>query len=92
VRRRAGRSEIVLADRAARFSARPLFTGPGRFGRVAWSPGGRRLLVPWPDADQWLFLSADGGRVAAVANIARQFAGGPRGGAFPATVEWCCPG
>jgi hypothetical protein len=92
VRRRAGRSEIVLADRAARFSARPLFTGPGRFGRVAWSPGGRRLLVPWPDADQWLFLSADGGRVAAVANIARQFAGGPRGGAFPAAVEWCCPG
>jgi hypothetical protein len=51
---------------------------------VAWSPNGRRLLVPWPDADQWLFLDADGGRVAAIGNIARQFGGRAR------TVEWCC--
>jgi WD40 repeat protein len=63
---------------------RTLFTGPRRLGRVAWSPDGRRLLVPWPAADQWLFLSGDDGRAAAVANIARQFGGAP------GAVEWCC--
>ena len=60
-----------------------LFTGSGRFGPVAWSPSGRRLLVPWPEADQWLFLSTDGGRIAAVANIRRQFAAGPRRSRLP---------
>jgi hypothetical protein len=84
----AGRSEVVLTR--ARGRARVLFTGPGRFGTLAWSPAGRRLLVPWPEADQWLFLAPAGGRTAAVANIARQF--GPRAGrpAFAASVEWCC--
>jgi hypothetical protein len=88
VRRGAGRSEVVLTDLAG--SSRLLFTGPGRFGGVAWSPSGRRLLVPWPEADQWLFLSIDGGRIAAVANIRRQFAAGPRRSAFPGAVDWCC--
>jgi Tol biopolymer transport system component len=86
----AGRSEVVLTR--ARGRARVLFGGPGRFGTLAWSPSGRRLLVPWPDADQWLFLAPAGGRTTAVANIARQF--GPRAGrpAFADAVEWCCPG
>jgi hypothetical protein len=69
---------------------RVLFRGPGPLGAVAWSPTGRRLLVPWPEADQWLFLDADGGRVAAVGNIARQFGGGLDARTFPAAVEWCC--
>jgi hypothetical protein len=68
-----------------------VFRGPGRFGAVVWSPSGRRLLVPWPEADQWLFLDADGGKAAAVANIARQFARGPAQRGFPGAVEWCCP-
>jgi hypothetical protein len=76
VRRGARTSAIVVG-------ARTLFTGTGRFGSVAFSPSGRRLLVPWPVADQWLFLGADGGRAAAVANIERQFGG-------PGPVEWCC--
>jgi hypothetical protein len=83
VRRNAAGSQIVVGGRV-------LFTGPGRFGRVAWSPSGARLLVPWPEADQWLFLAADGGRSAAVANIERQFARGPARHAFPDAVEWCC--
>jgi hypothetical protein len=65
---------------------RVLFSGPGRFGRVAWSPSGRRLLVPWPDADQWLFLGA--AHPSSVANIAAQFGGR----AFPDTVEWSVSG
>jgi dipeptidyl aminopeptidase/acylaminoacyl peptidase len=83
VRRGAHTSEIVVDGRA-------VFTGSGRFGAVAWSPSGRRLLVPWPAADQWLFLDVDSGRASAVANIARQFARGPARQAFPDTVEWCC--
>jgi hypothetical protein len=86
----AGRSEVVITR--ARGRARVLFTGPGRFGTLAWSPAGKRLLVPWPEADQWVFLApgADG-RTTAVANIARQF--GPRAGRpeFADAVEWCCP-
>jgi Tol biopolymer transport system component len=81
VRRGADGSEVVLGGRV-------VFRGPGRFGPVAWSPSGRRLLVPWPEADQWLFLDARGGRATAVANIARQFARGPAHGAFPGAVEW----
>ena len=88
VRRNARRSDVLLTGPRGQ---RPLFTGSGRFGRVAFSPDGRRLLVPWPSADQWLFLSTRG-RIAAVANIGRQFARGPRPGPFPDAVEWCCAG
>ena len=70
-------SDVLLVDPAGRGRPRELFSGPGRFGRVAFSPDGRRLLVPWPDADQWLFVSPSrGGHVGAVANIGRQFARG----------------
>jgi dipeptidyl aminopeptidase/acylaminoacyl peptidase len=90
VRRGRERSDVVLARRGG--GSRVLFTGPGRFGRVAFSPDGRRLLVPWPGADQWLFLSTRaGGGIAAIANIRRQFAAGPRRGQAPDAVEWCCP-
>jgi hypothetical protein len=81
VRRSTRRSDVVVDGRV-------LFTGSGRFGDVAFSPDGRRLLVPWPRADQWLFLPTEGGRLSAVANIGRQFAGGPRPGRFPDRVEW----
>ena len=70
-------SDVLLMNPAGRGRPRELFSGPGRFGQVAFSPDGRRLLVPWPDADQWLFLSSSrGGHVGAVANIGRQFARG----------------
>jgi hypothetical protein len=88
-----GRLTVVRGDERGSqvvVGGRVLFRGPGRFGPVQWSPTGRRLLVPWPEADQWLFLDADGGRAAAVANIARQFARGPARRAFPGAVEWCC--
>jgi hypothetical protein len=32
----------------------------GRFGAPAWSPSGHWLLLPWPDADQWLLLRPQG--------------------------------
>jgi hypothetical protein len=86
-----GRSELVLADAAHGLRERVLFTGPGRFGAPAWSPAGSRLLLPWPEADQWLFLRPGASApVTAVANIAAQFAPGRTHAAFPRSVRWCC--
>jgi hypothetical protein len=91
VRHGAGGSELVLADAARGLSERILFTGPGRFGTPAWSPDAGRLLLPWPDADQWLFLRPHGSaRLTAVANIADQFGPGRLRPAFPRAVQWCC--
>ena len=85
----AGRGAVVLLDE--RLRARTLFTGPGPLGAPAWSPDGRTLLVPWPEADQWLFLRARAeGRLAAVANVASQFMPGASNPPFPGAVEWCC--
>ena len=90
---RSTRTEVVLLDAAGGLSERPLFARLGRFGAPAWSPNGRWLLVPWSDADQWVFLRTDGAtpRRTAVANIARQFAPGAADGAYPRSVQWCCP-
>jgi hypothetical protein len=89
---RSERSELVLLDAADDLRARPLFARLGRFDAPAWSPGGRWLLLPWPDADQWLFLRPVAApRRTAVANIARQFAPGAERGVFPQSVQWCCP-
>ena len=87
----AGRSEVVLLDASRGLREQVLFSGPGRFGVPAWGPDGRRLLVPWPEANQWLFLRPrGGGRLSAVADIAAQFSPGARRPAFPHAVQWCC--
>jgi len=89
----AGRSEVVLLDAARELRGRVLFTGPGRFDSLAWSPAGERLLVGWREADQWLFLRPHGdGRLTAVANIARQFMPGAASPSSPRSVQWCCAG
>ncbi len=86
------RSEVAVLDAGRGLRERLLPAGPGRFGAPAWSPDGRWLLLPWPEADQWLFLRPEGARrVSAVANIARQFGPGAGRAAFPRTVTWCCP-
>jgi hypothetical protein len=62
-----------------------VFAGAGRFAAVEWSPDARWLLVPWPDADQWVFVRVGGAhRIRAVSNVSRQF------GAFPRVGAWCC--
>jgi hypothetical protein len=85
------RSALVLID-PAELSLRPLFTTPGRLRDLLWSPNGRRILIPWPDADQWLFIPVGGaGRVRAIAGIAAEFAPGRPGNArFPRIDGWCC--
>jgi hypothetical protein len=81
--------EVVQLGR--RLHERRLFSAPGRFGAPAWAPDGRALLVPWPAADQWLFLRPRGtGRTVAVGHIARQFAPGVVAPPFPRSAQWCC--
>jgi hypothetical protein len=89
VRRRGGVGEVVLVDGGRR---RLRFTGSGRLGPVNWSPDGEWLLVPWPSADQFLFLPASGGQpLRAAPGVAREFdprSAVPRGAPRPA--GWCC--
>jgi WD40-like Beta Propeller Repeat len=87
-----GRSELVLID-PADGSTRLLFTAPGRLLDPAWSPDGRRLLIAWAGADQWLFIPSDGsGRVQAVGGVSLAFAPGSTAStaALPRVEGWCC--
>ena len=66
---------------------RQLFQGD--VAGLAWSRDGRRLLLAWRDADQWLLLGP-GGRVRrALHGVSGEF--GAAGG-FPRVAGWCCPG
>ena len=70
-------------------------SGPGnprpRFEAPVFSPDGEWILLPWRDADQWLFVNASNQRVSAVADIARQFdADGKDAAGCPEVAGWCC--
>lgn len=69
---------------------RTLLSVPGSLGQVAWSPDGKRLLVAWPGANQWLFLPLDGGKGHAIANISKAIAPSGRPTSFPQLEGWCC--
>jgi hypothetical protein len=85
-----GPRSIVLLYPAAGGRPRRLLSVPGHLGQLAWSPNGRKLLVTWPGADQWLFLPLGRGEGRALAGIAAAFAPGHGGGAFPRVEGWCC--
>jgi hypothetical protein len=76
----------VLGLRLAGGSPRQLFQG--NVDGIAWSQDGRRLLLGWRDADQWLLLGPRG-RIRALHGVSREL--GPPGG-FPRVAGWCCPG
>jgi hypothetical protein len=65
---------------------RSLFRGAGAFRDLDASPDARWLLVTWPAADQWVFISANGRGIRAVANVSEQF----RSREFPRVEGWCC--
>ncbi len=77
IRRRGERSEVVLGNAT-------LFSGVGELRGLVWSPDGRWLLVGWPEADQWVFVRADGRSIRAVANVSSQF----RSTSFPEVEGW----
>ncbi|HEX6652713.1 MAG TPA: hypothetical protein VF072_08220 [Thermoleophilaceae bacterium] len=74
----------VLGLRLAGGEPRQLFQG-GVDG-IAWSQDGRRLLLGWRDADQWLLLGP-GGRIKALHGVSGEL--GAAGG-FPRVAAWCC--
>ncbi len=89
LRRNGPRSAVVLADRSGT-TVRRLFTVSGRLAQMAWSPRGDRLLVSWPEADQWLFLPVGSrGRIRAVGNVSEASSPGAAG-SFPRLEGWCC--
>jgi hypothetical protein len=71
-----------------------LFTGPGGFSAVEWSPDGAWLLLSWRTADQWIFLNPDRPRrIRAISQISEQFDPGAPGvpqTRFPRPAGWCC--
>jgi WD40 repeat protein len=84
VTRRGATSAVYLTD-DVQVPREPRFLTTGLLGAVSWSPDGRRLLVHWRDADQWLLLSPTArAPVTAVAAVSRHF-GGP-----PTVGGWCC--
>lgn len=88
---RPARSELVMLDSEGS-RARTLLAVPGELTGPTWSPDGRRLLIGWPRADQWLFVPADSrGRIRAIAGISSAFApGGEGNGVWPKVAGWCC--
>lgn len=90
-------SKLVLARIAGGTRGeRTVFSGLGMFGAPLFSPDGSKVLLPWADADQWLFISPAPDRklvrsTIAVTDIARQFDPGGRGSPdFPTVEGWCC--
>ncbi len=88
-RTRTGSELILVTSPPMGLPHRDLFSGPGRFTDVTWSPDGSWILLGWRDADQWLFIRAGDGKVDAVSDISRQFAPGARGAVgFPHVAGW----
>jgi WD40-like Beta Propeller Repeat len=77
---------VVPRIRPDASAARRLFTGAGTFDDVTWTPDGRWILVTWPEAQQWVFVRANGAGIRAVSNVSEQF----RSRAFPRVEGWCC--
>jgi len=85
-----GRSTVVVRSGPGYRSERALFSGPGTFGGIAWSPDGRWLLVDWRTADQWVFIpTRRGRRVVTAAHVGRIFDSGPEH--YATLAGWCCP-
>jgi hypothetical protein len=76
--------EVPLAG-----SGRPHQLFQGDVAGLAWSRDGRRLLLAWRDADQWLVLGRDGRVRRALHGVSAEL--GASGG-FPRLAGWCCPG
>jgi hypothetical protein len=58
----------------------------GNVDGIAWSQDGRRLLLGWRGADQWLLLGPRG-RIRALHGVSGEL--GSAGG-FPRVAGWCC--
>jgi hypothetical protein len=78
--------ELSLREAGTAPATRQLFQGD--LDGIAWSADGRRLLVGWRGAGQWLLIGP-GERIRALHGVAAEL--GVRGG-FPRVAGWCCAG
>jgi hypothetical protein len=84
-----GGAGMRVLDVPLRGTGRPRQLFQGGVDGLAWSRDGRRLLLAWRDADEWLLLGP-GGRVRrALHGVSGEL--GAAGG-FPRVAGWCCPG
>jgi hypothetical protein len=90
-RNRPASQVFLAAPETPRKQLGPLFSVPGTLTGLEWSPDGRRILVGWPDADQWLFIPRAQGRVRSAGDVSAQFAPGDSIAQFPRLAGWCCP-
>jgi len=80
VRTRGGNSDVLVEGRVR-------FSSPGAVPTPAWPPDASWLLVPLPQADQWVFIRAKGlSGLRAVSNLSNQF----RSRSSPHVEGWCC--
>jgi hypothetical protein len=87
LRRQSGLSAVrLLSVRGHSWHERAGAPVSGAFSTLDWSPDGRWLLLAWPAADQWLFVSPS--RVLPVSGIGRAFASGPGWAFFPTVGGW----
>jgi hypothetical protein len=80
-------TRVLDVPLAATGSPKQLFQGD--VDGLAWSRDGRRLLLAWRDADQWLLLGPNGHVRRALSGVSDEL--GAAGG-FPRLAGWCCPG
>jgi hypothetical protein len=84
------RSELVIVHPAGSTRQR-IFGVSGGLSGLAWSPGGKRLVLGWPEADEWLFIPVGQGRIRAVSGIGRAFSPGTAARSpMPEIDGWCC--
>jgi hypothetical protein len=83
----AGGTRVLDIPLGGTRTPRQLFQGD--VDGLAWSRDGRRLLLAWRDADQWLLLGANGRVRRALHGVSGEL--GAAGG-FPRLAGWCCPG
>jgi dipeptidyl aminopeptidase/acylaminoacyl peptidase len=83
------RSEVISIG-VTDGTQRRLFGVSGGLSDLAWSPQGRRLLLTWPLADQWLFIPVGGRGIRAIDRISEVFGPGERSPSFPRIEGWCC--
>jgi hypothetical protein len=90
-----GRRVAVVAGRGAEGGVVEVRLAGGRGARrvfqgnvdgIAWSPDGRRLLLGWRGADQWLLLGPRD-RIRAMHEVSSELAAA---GGFPRVAGWCC--
>jgi hypothetical protein len=78
----------VLGLRLTGAGSAPRQLFQGDVDGLAWSANGRRLLLSWRGAGQWLLLGP-GRRITALHGVSRELG---NAGGFPRVVAWCCPG